>query len=175
MIAARQCGLAGVVAALVLAAGACESGSSAAEADAFVERAIVDACESLVASYAIYRDRPDPAAYAATFAEDGELVLPFGTFRGREALERRLAESAGKTVSRHFMSTTEIRVIDARNASGISYAMIFVEPASPDGPPPTSGPFAIGEYHDTFRLTDEGWKFARREFVPAFEWQESRQ
>ncbi len=152
------------------------SGCGAADrADVFTERAIIDACRQLVSDYAIYRDRFDAVNYAATFAEDGELVLPSDTFVGRAAIAARLEAGAGKTRSRHFMSSQRIEVLDARTARGISYAMIFIEPL-PQGhadnePLPTAAPFAIGEYHDQFVLTERGWKFARREFRPAFSWE----
>lgn len=163
----------------VVALAACSSDGTAQGSDTFIESAIVRACEQLVADYAIYRDMPDPGKYSETFAADGVLVLPFGTFTGREALRKRMEEGLGKATSRHMMSTSRIEVVDARNATGISYAVIFIEPipAGADGRSPlsTDGPFAIGEYHDTFRLTDRGWKFARREFRPVFQWADDRQ
>lgn len=159
-----------LVSLIVLAA--CSSGT-ADSSDAFIESAIVRACAQLVTDYAIYRDRPDPQMYSETFADDGILVLPFGTFTGREALRKRMEEGVGKFTSRHMMSTTRIEVIDAKNATGISYAVIFSEPipagADATTPLPTDGPFAIGEYHDSFRLTGRGWKFSRREFKPVFQ------
>ncbi len=149
----------------------CGPANSAAEADAFVNRAIVAACKDLVTDYAIARDHGDADGYAATFAQDGELILPSGSFKGREQLRQRMAENRGKSVSRHMMSTTQIKVIDSENAVGISYAVIFIEPApeaGSAGPVPTRGPAAIGEYRDSFLLTEQGWKFSRREFVPVF-------
>ncbi|MEM7277174.1 MAG: nuclear transport factor 2 family protein [Pseudomonadota bacterium] len=149
----------------------CGPANSAAEADAFVNRAIIAACKDLVTDYAIARDHGDAEGYAATFAQDGELILPSGSFKGRDQLRQRLTENRGKSVSRHMMSTTQIKVVDTENAVGISYAVIYIEPA-PDkgstGAVATQGPAAIGEYRDSFRLTDQGWKFSRREFVPVF-------
>ena len=161
------------------AVAACSDGQSSVSAEEFVETAIIEACEKLVADYAIFRDRPDPEGYSNTFADDGELVLPSGTYSGREALRHRLAEGAGKSVSRHMMSTSRIIVQDSRHATGISYAMIFIE-ETPDGeetefPVATDGIFAIGEYHDTFELTNRGWKFTRREFRPVLQWDDGEQ
>ncbi len=149
---------------------ACSPANSRDELDSAIERAIVAACESLVTDYAIFRDQKDADAYAAVFTEDGELVLPTATYRGRDTLRERVIDSRGKRVSKHLMSTTKITVVDAENATGISYATIYIEPArnKDGGPERTKGFAAVGEYHDTFRLTDRGWKFARREFVASF-------
>ena len=151
-------------------------GGCHADADAATERAIVAACNDLVDAYAIARDRFDTDAYAATFATDGVLVLPDGTYTGRAAIAARLTAESGKTIAQHFMSTREIVVDDARHARGVVYAMIFVEPLpagrADDTPVPTSGPVAVGMYHDNYQLTDRGWKISRREFKPTFLWRQ---
>ncbi len=160
-----------VVTALLGGVASCHSEASITLSDAAIERAIVEACRSLVTEYAIARDRPNPDAYANTFARDGTLELPDQIFEGRNQIRDRLLASAQTSRSRHFMSTTQINVLSNRRATGIAYAVIYVEPLSATDDAaslPTSGPRAIGEYHDEFELTDEGWKFRSRKFVPIF-------
>lgn len=151
---------------------ACDAGMRA-DSEEFVAAAIVAACEQLVIDYAIARDLPDPVAYAATFADDGELILPSGRFRGREAIQARAAASAKTSISSHMMSTSQIKVQSATRATGTSYATIFIEarPAELGTAVATSGPAAVGVYHDEFALTSRGWKIVRREFKPKFDWQ----
>ncbi len=159
-----------LIACLVLCS--CSPSASSDVSDAFVERAIIAACEALVADYAIARDRPDPEAYANTFALDGRLILPSVAFIGRDNIRNRLQRSAGQSRSRHFMSNVRVQVVSDTEATGIAYAVIYEEdiPTGQEAsqPIPTAGPFAIGEYHDRFVLTDEGWKFSERRFVAAF-------
>lgn len=156
----------------IISLAACDAGMTA-DGDEFVEAAIVAACEQLIVDYAIARDLPDPTAYAATFAEDGELILPSGRFRGRDVIATRAADSAKTTVSSHMMSTSKITVLSATRAIGVSYAIIFIEPkpADLDEVVATTGPAAVGVYHDEFALTARGWKFVSREFKPRFDWQ----
>ncbi|MEL7538545.1 MAG: nuclear transport factor 2 family protein [Pseudomonadota bacterium] len=160
------------IAVAVLLVSACRAD---ADVDAPMRRAIEAACDELIDQYAIARDRFDAESYAAVFADDGVLVLPDATYRGRAAIAARLRQGAGKTRSQHFMSSREIRVIDSRKATGLVYAMIFIEALPPavsaDQALTTDGPLAIGAYHDEYRLTERGWKIARREFRTNFVWE----
>jgi hypothetical protein len=70
-----------------------------------------------------------------------------------------------------MMSNVHITVTGHKQATGVSYALIFVGPIdkqNPDAPITVSNFAAMGEYQDTFVLTDAGWRIASRRFVPAF-------
>ena len=43
-----------------------------------------------------------------------------------------------------------------------------IDPLNPSAPIVVSNFLAMGEYHDTFELTDAGWRIASRRFVPVF-------
>ena len=131
-----------------------------------VAGAIEDACTELVMGYAIHRDQFNVDAYGALFSEDAVLSVLGSEYRGREAIRQRLAGARGKEVTRHLMSGVWISVLDTHRATGISYASIY---AAPPGELPLEPVMpAVGEYHDEFQLTEDGWKISRRTFLPVF-------
>ena len=142
---------------------------ASAPAESATER-IKRACENLVMDYARHRDQAQGAALAQLFTEDAELSVNGETFIGRKALLTRFAAPATHRF-RHMMSNVHITVTGHKQAIGVSYALIFVGPIdkqNPDAPITVSNFVAMGEYQDTFVLTDAGWRIASRRFVPAF-------
>ena len=129
--------------------------------------AIEQACTDLILDYAYYRDRPDADAFADLFAEDAELRVLGQEYVGREAIGDRLRNAAGGPVFRHMMSTIRVFVQDDSHARGVSYVTVY-SAAGGTLPRPLTQPLGVGEYHDDFVRTDEGWKIQRREFVPVF-------
>ncbi len=143
------------------------SGSALAGADI---EAIQRACEALVLDYASFRDGERGEALAELFSVDGTLVVNGQQYAGRQALLARFA-SPSKQMVRHMMSNIRITVESDSTASGISYALIFVgeTPSKfPTAPVEVSGFAAMGEYHDVFKRTANGWRIAARRFVPIF-------
>ena len=128
---------------------------------------ITTACRDLVLDYAFYRDRPDADAVADLFTHDAEFVIQGQTFRGREEIRTRIVRGQGGPVFRHLMSTIRIFPENAQHARGVSYATVY---SAPPGTQPLSlqSPAAVGEYHDEFELTQDGWKIRRREFFAVF-------
>ena len=124
---------------------------------------VIEACTRLINEYAFARDAFDAERYAATFTEDGEMVLPNQVLKGRPALIRRINEARGKTFDRHLVTSIDITPIDEITAKGISYFMVFQAPGSAaEALPVTEYKLLVLEYHDDFKLTDEGWRFSRR-------------
>ena len=144
-----------------------------AQASALAESAterIKRACENLVMDYARHRDQAQGAALAQLFTEDAELSVNGETFTGKKALLTRFAAPATHRF-RHMMSNVHITVTGHKQATGVSYALIFAGPIdkqNPDASITVSNFVAMGEYQDTFVLTDAGWRIASRRFVPAF-------
>lgn len=158
-----------IVAASLLLGSSCLMGQQSSPSD---ERYIVEAdCKRLLADYAIYRDRADERL-ADLFTPDGVLVLSkgLGTLNGRDEIRQRIA-TRPKPIESHLMmiTTTKISIVDAETATGVSYVLLLHE-AKPrnEGPYPKSGFTAVYEFHNVFKLTDEGWKIARHELVPIF-------
>ena len=58
-----------------------------------------------------------------------------------------------------------VDVIDADNATGNSYAMVFRQEDPVEGQPSANvAPRAVVEYRDKFRRTAEGWRIAERQY-----------
>ncbi|MEM7674681.1 MAG: nuclear transport factor 2 family protein [Myxococcota bacterium] len=131
------------------------------------------ACRNLISAYAVARDRLDTEAYVALFAEKAEFVFGKNRVVGPAAIGALMQERAKGALTRHHMTTSHIEQLDAHHARGISYFMVFSEPAknAQPLPMPSSGPQAVAEYHDRFVKVDGQWLFERREvklvFVPA--------
>lgn len=148
-----------VLSSVALAAG--ESGST---------NNVVTACERLVIEYARARDTMDREGYVDVFTEDGVLILAGQHFEGRDAIRERTNNWPQNDVARHLMTNIDITPVDETTATGVSYLLIIggEREEGTTGPMTVSGFRVMGEYHDEFRLTDDGWKIARREFKPAF-------
>jgi len=126
----------------------------------------------LVDNYAITRDNLDPLGFPNTFAEDGVLVLRGKTYKGREALRKRIQASDPNIVSMHMMSAGQISVLDENTATGVQYVTVYsaTKEASgqANGSLTTAGFAVIGKYHDKYVRTSEGWKFSERRFEQIF-------
>ena len=132
------------------------------------ESEAVTACTALVMDYAYYRDRYDAAPYADLFAEDAVLTVLGVDYEGRAAIKARMLDASDKPPSRHHMTTIKITPVDDSTATGVSYVTVYSAPASAERPAAVNAFTTMGEYHDTFTRTDDGWKILRREYKPAF-------
>lgn len=165
----------GVSRALVAAAallGLCLSASTlaATRERAHSEAEIKQACQQLVLDYASFRDQRRGEDFANLFTVDGELALNGDTFVGRKALASRLSGDSRQR-SRHLMTNIRVTIEDANHAHGISYALIFIANEAAEvtaGPAAVVNFTAMGEYHDEFIRTEQGWRIATRRFVPVF-------
>ena len=113
-------------------------------------------------------DARDWQAFADTFTADGVFVratAPAEPLVGRAAIVAALAARTATRLTRHLCTNIEIEVTGVDAASGRCYLLLFAadaaQPAGVDGyrSDPTQ---RIGEYHDTFARTAEGWRIARR-------------
>ena len=66
-------------------------------------------------------------------------------------------------VTRHVVTPTEVDVLDAHTAKGLTYYTIYLYGGEEGVPYPLEGPFVVGEYHELFKHTARGWKIHRRE------------
>ncbi len=127
------------------------------------------AIENLQARYMFALDWRDPDAYAATFAEDGEVVSAAATARGREAIraevvamresDRAAAAAAGlRPFSRRHVITNLVLDIDGDRAAGRAYWTSY------NNDNPERAPYleSFGHYEDELVKVDGEWLFARR-------------
>jgi nuclear transport factor 2 (NTF2) superfamily protein len=140
-----------------------------------IERLLVErACERLIVEYARRIDFGEADRIADLFTEDGcwegtDLVLS-----GRDAIHEWF-ETRGRLtrrVSRHVCTNVAVEALSATEARSLSYMVNyrFDRPeGSTESPVPAGPPKYVGELHDSFRLTDEGWRFTSRRVTVTFQ------
>jgi uncharacterized protein (TIGR02246 family) len=124
-------------------------------------------CRDLVLQAAALTDTQQYEAFAALFADDGELVRPGGQpLQGRTAIvESYRARPAGR-ITRHLVTNTLVHLDSPTAAHAISTVLLWTGSASDE-----AGPFGrrahprqvVGEFEDRFVLTAGGWRIRRRE------------
>jgi ketosteroid isomerase-like protein len=131
--------------------------------------AIEHACTRvLLKSMSTFDDR-DFKAFADLFTVDAVFVRanqPSEPLVGREAILVALNARPTDRLTRHLCTNIEIEVLDASRAKGRCYLLSFSTSTSlPDhvGGRPADSIQRMGEYHDQYVRTAEGWKIARRD------------
>jgi hypothetical protein len=102
------------------------------------------------------------------FASGGEIHIGSVNAVGIEAIKawgKQLDEANVLPGIRH--AVTNLRFVDDGDdrAHGTSLLTAYFVSA---GKPNTTAPFAVGEDHDSFVRTDQGWRFASRTWVQLF-------
>lgn len=144
---------------------------------ATTNQTIEDACEALVLDYAYFRDRDDlqvaAQGVAAVFTEDATLTVNGQSFSGRQAIFDRIVQQTNAPLTAHMMSTIRITPQSSDRATGVSYATVYVAPKPAPGQESAlaEGFTAVGEYHDEFRLTTQGWRIAKRTYIARIRYQ----
>lgn len=129
-------------------------------------------CERLIYAYCHLIDHGEAAKVADLFAEDGHWISPEVTHSGQSEVATAFAarQANASRMSRHVCSTPLVEVDDANNATAVTYLQLYRH----DGEPgrrisPLDGlPEFVGEYHDSFTRTPDGWRFQTRRFIAAF-------
>ena len=139
-----------------------------------VERMLAErACERLIVEYCRRVDFGHAGTIADLFCDDGrwegvDLVLD-----GRDQIRDWFVKREGVTrrVSRHVCTNVAVDVISAEEARSLCY-MVNYRHDRADGdrslPAVMEAPKFVGELHDHFRRTPEGWRFTQRRVVLAF-------
>jgi ketosteroid isomerase-like protein len=134
------------------------------------EREIRADCEALSIAYARAVDFRDYDTFASLFTEDG--VLDVGQpLEGRDAIRTAMSRRPDELRSRHILTNIFIDVVSTTEARGISYLTLYRHVGAESlkrEPIPFDGPAAVGHYEDRYVLTDDGWKFKRRQLHLAF-------
>lgn len=121
-----------------------------------------DDCTALSIAFANAVDHRDYARALSVFTPDGVFERWDKTFKGIDEIAAMLDARPVDMLVRHFCTNIEITPCGDNAATGTTYFMFFREMGDPSGSLPISGPKMIGEYLDQFRLTDAGWRIARR-------------
>ncbi len=128
-----------------------------------------EACERLALDYSFLADSQRMDEWSRLFAEDGELVLFGKTYRGPADI--RAAVGAGRgapALSVHAITNHRIDVVSGDTATATVYIIVYAGERDGGGPAtaPRIAPAMVGIYHDAYRKTPAGWRFARRAFEP---------
>ncbi len=130
---------------------------------------IREACERLALDYSFFADGQRMDEWSGLFAEDGELVLFGQTYRGPAAIRAAVGAGRGASaLSVHAITNHRIDVVSETDATATVYIIVYAGERKDGGPAsaPAIAPAMVGTYHDAYRKTASGWKFARRAFEP---------
>ena len=140
-----------------------------------VERLLAErACERLIVEYARRVDFGEAGRIADLFTADGRWEGTDLLLDGRDAIREWFVERErlARRVSRHVCTNIAVEAVSANVATSLCY-MINYRHDRREGdattPVPAEHPKYVGELRDTFRLTDDGWRFSSRRVTVAFQ------
>lgn len=136
--------------------------------DSLQQLMIEQACTRLINQFAVLNDAGRFGELADLFVEDAKYARPIAPdvfIEGRAAIKTSFETRPKERVGRHLISNVIVNVLGPERATGICYALLYS--GSVDKPAEKFGlqavpPQLVGEYHDEFVLTPDGWKFAVR-------------
>ncbi len=122
------------------------------------------ACEELIVRYTHIADFGPGEDMVDLFTDDGVWTSSEMTCEGRDEINAFFSRDKGHAKSRHVSSNAHVTVNDDGTAEGLSYFTLYrYSEEKPRVPDLDQQPVILGEYRDRYRLTDEGWKIARRQ------------
>ena len=134
-----------------------------------VRRQIQHDCTMLMHRYTVNADH-HPEQFTEVFCDDVVWVRPGMEMHGREEMQAFIDANTGPgSLTRHMITTVDIRVVDENSATGTSYALVFRDDEFGGTlPVPMNTIELVVEYRDEFALTDAGWRIARHEALHVF-------
>jgi hypothetical protein len=102
------------------------------------------------------------------YINEGELVVGPTPLRGREAIRewgRQLVENPPWRSIRHVCGNMRFVSDGSDQAEGITILTVFMVAGAEAA---ITQPFSVGEDHDRFVRTEEGWRFVSRRWVELF-------
>ena len=120
-------------------------------------------CTRLANRFCCLADLSDAAGVANLFTGEGKFERGDLQVEGRPAIEKMTASRPAGMVTRHLLTTSLVDGIGDDLAEGRHYCLVYVSGAghSPERP-------IVREYHDRYRLTDEGWRIESRQVLTPF-------
>ncbi len=139
--------------------------------DATERQAIVAECRNLVIELVHLGDHGEIEKAVDLWIPDGTWIRGGKPFTGRAELVESFKRGTETTVIRHIVTDTRVKVIDSDHAEAVSYYLaINHDPKTKDYKLPLPlEPFSMGEWHDSYVRTAQGWRFARREVKRIFQ------
>jgi 3-phenylpropionate/cinnamic acid dioxygenase small subunit len=136
--------------------------------DRVTEEMIERQCARLLLRSIQLFDARDWNAFAALFTPEGIFIRanePDAPLTGRTAIAAALAARPQTRLTRHLCTNIEIDAREEARADGRCYVLLYS--AQDSQPAGTGGHRAddtqrVGEYHDVYVCTSEGWRIAHR-------------
>jgi hypothetical protein len=131
------------------------------------------ACERLMTDYTRFVDFGEAARIADLFSADGVWEADGVRMDGRDAIRAGFSarQGVGRRTSRHVITNVAVDVVGPEEATALSYLVNYRHDSrsgTAERPAPVDHPKFVGEYHDRFVRTADGWRFARRRCDLAF-------
>ena len=123
-------------------------------------------CRDLVSAVAQRGDRRDVAGAAELFSEDGIWVRGGTVHQGRAGVIESYDRIPATQFTRHMSANSVVTVLDRDHAEAVTYYLAYHhDPGleNPTFPLPLDAPFSLGEWHDRFVRTPDGWRISHRE------------
>jgi ketosteroid isomerase-like protein len=123
----------------------------------------------LLLRFARALDERDWEGYAALYADDGVLQLPWGPPRPREGLAQDTEANLGRFHATQHISSNHQIAVEGDEATSRSY----LQAVHVSDPEATDGHWTLGGWYDcSYRRTPDGWRFTRVAITPV--WQTGR-
>lgn len=131
------------------------------------QAAIESACARLISEYAYLNDQRRYEELAALFTPDALLFRPSApdqAIAGTEAILAAFRKRPADVMTFHVCTDIIVSVDDAASARAQSRILLLsAKRPAEDGTRPAAAETPVpGVFHDRFRLTGSGWKFAER-------------
>ena len=121
----------------------------------------------LVIEHAWRTDNGQSDTLHELWVEDGQLDLGSTVLRGREAIAewgRQIAEDPPWRAIHHICGNMRFLTDGEARAVGSTMLIVFMDVDEAQ----SSVPFSVGEDHDRFIRTEEGWRFLSRRWVELY-------
>lgn len=140
--------------------------------DARQRKEIEQECRDLVIAITQHGDHRETEKAVALFAADAAWLRGGKPYKGHAEIRDSYKRGSATQVTRHIIGGTLVTVRDDERAESVTYYVaMHHDPKVADAkfPLPFDPPFSMGEWHDKFVRTPEGWRFASRETKRLFE------
>ncbi len=135
------------------------------------ERRLIESeCRDLVVQLCQLSDHGEKEKAVQCFTPDGTWIRGGKPFTGRAEMLQSFRGSPTQVI-RHLTANILITAKDEKSAEGVTYYLAFHNDpgtAPPKLPLPLE-PFSLGEWHDKFVRTAEGWRISHREVKRFFQ------
>ena len=131
------------------------------------------ACERLVIDYTHFVDFGEAARIADLFTDDGVWEADGVRMDGRDAIRAGFGarQRVTRRPSRDVCTNLAVTLTGPDEATGLSYLVNYrhdSKTGTAELPAPVGHPKFVGEYHDRFVRTADGWRIAHRRCTLSF-------